>query len=243
MRIPRVYTSQALVIDGEINLEHDASHHLSQVLRVRRGDRIKLFNGNGEEYSAKISGFTKKSIAVNIEGLVATEPTYPLEINLLIGISRGERMDYALQKAVELGVASIHPIFTERCMVKLDRKRLKQRLEHWGKLLINACEQSGRCRLPKLLVPCALSEALMNIPDGTRLLLHHLNEQTLRDLEKPQGALTILVGPEGGLSEVERTLAVQRGFTAIRLGPRIMRTETAPLAAIAAIQTLWGDFR
>lgn len=152
-------------------------------------------------------------------------------------------MDYALQKAVELGVSNIHPIFTERCMVKLEGKRLKHRLEHWEKLLINACEQSGRCRLPKLLTPSALSPALINMPDGACLLLHHLSEQTLMDLEKPQGELTILVGPEGGLSPAERKLAMQSGFTAIRLGPRIMRTETAPLAAIAAIQTLWGDFR
>ena len=243
MRIPRVYTEQALATGCEINLETDSSHHLSQVLRLRTGDSVNLFNGNGEEYSAKIADSTKKSVVVKVDALLSIEPAYPLEINLVLGISRGERMDYALQKSVELGVSHIHPIFTERCMVKLDGKRLKHRLEHWQKLLINACEQSGRCRLPKLLSPSALASALVNIPAGTSLLLHHQSKQTLLDLDKPQGKLTILVGPEGGLSLEEREFAVQRGFTAVRLGPRIMRTETAPLAAIAAIQTLWGDFR
>ncbi|MEN8178195.1 MAG: 16S rRNA (uracil(1498)-N(3))-methyltransferase [Pseudomonadota bacterium] len=243
MRIPRVYTDQALASNCEVNLEISSSHHLSRVIRLRTGDSLKLFNGNGEEYSGTITGSTKKNISVDVEMLLRTEPVAPLAINLLIGISRGERMDYALQKAVELGVSNISPIFTTRCMVKLTGKRLQQRMQHWRNILINACEQSGRCRLPDLSVPCALSEALMKFPDGTSLLLHHLSEQTLWELETPQGMLTILVGPEGGLSDEEREFAIHRGFIAVRLGPRIMRTETAPLAAIAAIQTLWGDFR
>lgn len=242
MRIPRVYTDQALSAKSLIILESGASHHLSHVLRLKTGDSIKLFNGTGEEYSAKIAQLTKKNTSLEIETLLGTEPAGPLKISLTIGISRGERMDYALQKAVELGVTEFHPIFTKRSMVKLNGKRLEQRMQHWRGLLINACEQSGRCRLPNLKIPCSLAAALDNIPEGHAVLLHHLSEQTLSDLAKPQGAVTILVGPEGGLAEEERKLAVQRGFTPIRLGPRIMRTETAPVAAIAAIQTLWGDF-
>ncbi|MDJ0805229.1 MAG: 16S rRNA (uracil(1498)-N(3))-methyltransferase [Gammaproteobacteria bacterium] len=243
MRVPRIYTDQALSIDRSISLEIGASHHLSRVIRLKPGDAIKLFNGNGEEYAGKISSSHKHGLCVDIDKRLRKEPAALLAIDLLIGISRGERMDYALQKAVELGVSNLRPVFTKRCMVKLEGKRLQQRMDHWRNILINACEQSGRCRVPELRPAINLPESLAHVSRSTGLLLHHLSDKTLWDLHRPQDALAILVGPEGGLADEERRLAIQSGFTAVRLGPRIMRTETAPLAAIAAIQALWGDFR
>ena len=243
MRIPRIYTAQSLSADSIVNLEVAPSHHLSRVIRLQCGDPIRLFNGNGEEYAGKIAVCAKQNLTVNIETLSRTEPLPSLRINLYLGISRGERMDYAMQKAVELGVSSIRPLFTKRCMVKLEGKRQRQRMEHWQNILINACEQSGRCRIPMLDKPTSLTEAMKTVPEGTSLVLHHRSEHTLRDLDARQGEITILVGPEGGLSDEEREFAVQEGFITVRLGPRILRTETAPLAAIAAMQVLWGDFR
>jgi 16S rRNA (uracil1498-N3)-methyltransferase len=239
----RVYTNQPLTNDSQIVLEQSASHHLSQVLRLKREDSVKLFNGNGNEFSGKITQLTKRSVAIELGALLRTEPEAPIDVHLLIGISRAERMDYALQKSVELGVAEIQPIFTQRCMVKLTGKRIDQRMAHWNKIVINACEQSGRCRLPKLQQPCWLRESLGNIPSCSALILHPFSDKSLMNIDPPDGAVSILVGPEGGLTEEESTLAKQSGCTPVRLGPRVLRTETAPLAAIAAIQMLWGDFR
>jgi 16S rRNA (uracil1498-N3)-methyltransferase len=163
-------------------------------------------------------------------------------IHLMLGISRGERMDFAMQKATELGVSRIAPIFSERCVVKLNEKKSISRHTHWRRIVINACEQSGRCRIPVIDKPAAYGNALNHIKSGTAILLDHRSQFTLPQIDPPQSGLTILIGPEGGLTSNERQLAIQKGFLGIRLGPRIMRTETAPLAAIAAVQTLWGDF-
>jgi 16S rRNA (uracil1498-N3)-methyltransferase len=241
MRIQRVYTDQPLEAGAEITLEEDSSHHLHHVLRLQAGDNIQLFN-DGKEYAAMLGQIGKHGTTAMLRKLVFEEPEPKLKIHLLIGISRGERMDFALQKATELGVNRITPVFTKRCVVKLNEKKQASRMAHWGKIIINACEQSGRCRLPLLDPPLEVGAAVMKHSGGAPLLLDHRSNKTLHDLKKPKTNITILVGPEGGLSSDERKLARTQEFTGIRLGPRVMRTETAPLAAIAAIQTLWGDF-
>lgn len=243
MRIPRIYTDQPLTSHSRIALEPEPSRHLAQVLRLSIGAQLHLFNGTGEEYAASIAELGNKQVLVDTAQRVRNESSPTLRIHLMLGISRGERMEYALQKAVELGVSELQPLFTERCMVKLTGKRLTQRLAHWRSLIVNACEQSGRCRIPALFDPLPLAAALRSDRPGVSLLLDPRSRQTLLDLPKPAMTVTLLVGPEGGLSDTERALATGHGFIGISLGPRILRTETAPLAAIAALQTLWGDFR
>jgi 16S rRNA (uracil1498-N3)-methyltransferase len=173
------------------------------------------------------------------------EPAPALHVTLGLGITKGERMDFALQKAVELGAATLAPLFTERTVVKLRDDRLDKRHAHWHGVIVAACEQSGRRRLPQLAPAQRLAAWLNALPaDHNGLLLHHRAEHALSALPPPPVArVTLLVGPEGGLAPDERAAALGRGFAAVRLGPRVMRAETAPLAALAALQTLWGDFR
>lgn len=242
MSLSRVFTRQTLEAGAEIELEAEASHHLGQVLRMQPGGEVLLFDGSGREYAAVLLQLRKHQVSVRLIQLTRFEEPPALRIHLFLGISRGERMEFALQKAVELGVSAIQPVFTKRCMVKLSGDRLEGRMEHWRKIIGSACEQSGRCLLPELAVPLPLADALGTRTPGSALLLDPYSTQRLADLTRPTGAVILLVGPEGGLSDEERELALNQGFTGVRLGPRILRTETAPLAAIAAIQTLWGDF-
>ncbi|MBL3601582.1 MAG: 16S rRNA (uracil(1498)-N(3))-methyltransferase [gamma proteobacterium endosymbiont of Lamellibrachia anaximandri] len=242
MRIPRIFTHQDLADTGSVTLEKEPSHHLSQVLRLKPGGDLVLFNGNGNEYAARLLTCQKNAVEAELTHCLRHEPPPPLHIYLTIGISRGERMDFALQKSVELGVAEIQPVFSERCVVKLDDKRLVRRMDHWQKIIIGACEQSGRCHIPILHKPVGYSSAIENSSAGLRLLLDHRSDLTLTDFPAPNEGVQILVGPEGGLSNAEREIAKEKEFTGIRLGPRVLRTETAPLAAISAMQILWGDF-
>jgi 16S rRNA (uracil1498-N3)-methyltransferase len=206
------------------------------------GDLITLFNGSGAEYQGNITQISNRQVSVRIGALSRTESESPLEISLLIGISRGERFDYALQKSVELGVSRLYPLFTQRCMVKLTAKRQSQRMLHWHKIVQNACEQSGRCRLPHLEEPKPFATLLDSELPGCLLLLDPDGSSRLSDITPSDSKISLLVGPEGGLTQAESEMAGNRGFSAVSLGPRILRTETAPLAAMAAIQTLWGDF-
>lgn len=243
MRIPRIYTTQNLRDHIHLTLEAEPSRHLYQVLRLKPGAPLYLFDGSGRDFAASISRSGKAGVEVSVQTGGAPEPPPPLVIRLLQGISKGERMDYVLQKAVELGVEELVPLFTEHTVVKLDQARTARRLEHWQRILIGACEQSGRSRLPRLEPPQALDRQLEREPAGLRLVLDAAATTSLAALAPPRPLVTLLVGPEGGLSEREIQNAQAAGFTPVRLGPRILRTETAPLAAIAAIQTLWGDFR
>ena len=243
MRTTRIFTAQPLCEHGRFELEPEPSHHLLQVLRLGPGATLQLFDGSGGEYDACITDISKKQVIVEVQDLLRQEPAAHLPICLMLGISRGERMEFALQKAVELGVSKIEPLFTERCQVKLSGQRLAQRMTHWRRLIINACEQSGRCRIPELAEPASLAAGLQRQRPGISLLLDPRSDKSLPELPEPQGSVTLLVGPEGGLSETERSEALRQKFIGVRLGPRILRTETAPLAAIAALQTLWGDFR
>lgn len=239
MRTHRVYADLALPAGSEITLPPGPSRHLLQVLRLRQGDELVVFNGDGRDVPATVSGVRKEAARVTLGSPGPEEPPLALPLHLGLGISKGERMDFAIQKAVELGVAAITPLFTERCVVKLDAARLEKRLAHWHGVLVGACEQCGRRRLPPLHAATALHDWLAQAGPG--LLLDHRAEQGLTDLPRPGAGLSLLVGPEGGLGETERTAAGAAGLTGVRLGPRIMRTETAPLAAIAAMQVLWGD--
>ena len=242
MRTPRVYVDVALEAGSERSRPAAVAEHLARVLRVGPGDAVVLFNGDGRDFAGRLLAVGRRDTRVLVEDAGEPEPDPPLRLQLAIGISRGERMDFAVQKAVELGVTSIQPLFTERSVVRLDAERGARRHAHWHGVLVAACEQSGRRRLPALCPAARLADWLRTA-DGTRLLLDPLADRSLVDLPAPTAALTLLAGPEGGLSPEERDGAARAGFAGVRLGPRILRTETAPLAALAAIQVLWGDLR
>ncbi len=242
MRTPRVYVDVALAAGAELRLPAAAAAHLARVLRLGPGDPVILFNGDGRDYAGRLLAADRRETRALVESAGVPEPEPPLHLHLAIGISRGERMDFVIQKAVELGVASIRPLFTERSVVRLDAERGQRRHAHWRGVLVAACEQSGRRRLPALHSAVPITGWLPGI-EGAGLLLDPQAERSLRDLPVPTADITLLVGPEGGLSAAERQQAARSGFTGVRLGPRLLRTETAPLAALAAMQTLWGDLR
>ncbi len=243
MRTPRIYTDQPLVTGSQAVLGPQETRHLVQVLRLKKGAEITLFNGDGHDYPALLEVCSKKQAVAEVLSKSQQESPPPLAIHLGIGVSRGERMDFALQKSVELGVSTITPLFTERSVVQLQGERLQKRIQHWRQVVISACEQSGRKRLPDVHEPAALDRWIQTEDNTYALLLDHRSTSSMSDLDPPADKVRLLIGPEGGLSEEERGQARSSGFRGVRLGPRVMRTETAPLAAIAAIQTLWGDFR
>ncbi|OAI49100.1 hypothetical protein AYO45_03445 [Gammaproteobacteria bacterium SCGC AG-212-F23] len=239
----RIFQAQSLAVNSEIQLDERAYHYLARVLRATVGDTLVLFNGEGGEYLAKISYLDKKKINVFIENFSARECESPLNLHLAQGISRGEKMDFTIQKAVELGVKKITPLFTERCNVKLDDSRSEKRKEHWQSIIISACEQCGRNQLPEILPPISLEKWLTTITSVTGLVLAPEAKQKLSDVviatDKP---VVLLIGPEGGLTAEEIALVEKNNFSAVHLGPRILRTESAGLAAIAVLQSLVGDF-
>ena len=246
MRTIRIYTPQKLEAGSSITLEQSASQHLIQVLRLKPGHNFSLFNGNGFDFSATLIDSNKRACKAQIHHPGDEEATDGLRITLALGISKGDRMDFAIQKSIELGVSTIVPLNTQHSVVRLDKGRQQKKLDHWNKMAINACEQSGRRRLAEIAPIQDLSEWLnSNREEALRLLLHTHNELPITSINKGDttNRITLLIGPEGGLSESEVQQALNLDYKPVRLGPRILRTETAPLAAIAAIQTLWGDFR
>lgn len=242
MRIPRVFTDQALASGDLADLEEGPSRHLARVLRMQPGRELVLFNGTGGEFSARIHSLDKKTVTVEVGPYEPENRESPLNLELAIGLSRGERMDWVLQKATELGVSRISPLFTERTEVKLSGERLEKKLMHWRQILISACEQCQRNRLPVLNPPGTLDSWLEQNDCHLRLVLHHRDSQSLPETQIPE-SLALLVGPEGGLSEEEIDRARAVGCRPLTLGPRVLRTETAPVAAISLVQYLWGDFR
>jgi len=242
LRQTRVYVDLPLEARQRLTLPTPAVQHLLQVLRLRPGDRLILFNGNGLDYPAEIITAQRQRVDVQTEEPGELETPLPLRIHLGIGISRGDRMDYSLQKAVELGVAAVTPLFTRRGVVQLEGARLTKRQEHWQGILIAACEQSGRRRVPRLH-PAQTLDTWVTQEHPSPLLLDHRAGLALPSLAPPGPALALLIGPEGGLTPLERERAYQALFTGVRLGPRILRTETAPLAALAVVQALWGDLK
>jgi len=243
MRIPHIYTSQVLACGKTITLEEASSRHISQVLRLQPDNKLSLFNGDGQQYNACIQRCSKQKVEAEIISVTKKSTESPIQFTLALGISKGERIDYALQKAVELGISCFVPLFTERTVVKLKGERLERRLHHWQKIAIAACEQSGRNTLPSIDTAQQFDNWIVKAKQGTQLILHPNATPSLNMLPVPDKSVLLLIGPEGGLSEKEITAAEANGFTPVRLGPRVLRTETAPIAALAAMQTLWGDFR
>lgn len=199
-----------------------------------------MFDGRGLECEAVLESVSKRESVAVLGKIIAINNESPLEITLIQGISRGERMDYALQKAVELGVTKIIPVITQRCNVQLSNGRAQKRRAHWQGVMVSACEQSGRSVLPELDEVMTLDEVITMKPQSMRLVLDPLAKQGFTSLEQ-QHAVTLLIGPEGGLDEKEIQLATEQGYQSVNFGPRILRTETATVAAIAVLQTLWGD--
>ncbi|MGD8999985.1 MAG: 16S rRNA (uracil(1498)-N(3))-methyltransferase [Granulosicoccaceae bacterium] len=240
MRISRLFIDAPLKTGQEVLLDKEQLNYVSRVLRLKPGMQVTVFNGQGGEYSGTITQLHKRSGAIEIAAFHDVDIESPLNITLVQGISRGERMDYTLQKATELGVTRIAPVFCGRTVVSLKGERLDSRLHHWRGVIRSACEQSGRNRLPQLLVPCSLEVWLANDDAEQRLLLHPGSDRSLRD--NAQAVTTsLLIGPEGGLTEAEREHAMRSGYMVCRLGPRILRTETAALAALACLQLMRGD--
>jgi len=246
MRIPRLFQDTYLSVGDNVVLDAQAAVHITRVLRLKPGDTVIVFNGRGGEYHGRIVAQEKRSTHIFLEQFVVQDVESPLNITLAQGVSRGERMDYTVQKAVELGVTRIVPLLTERTGVNLKGDRRQRRHEHWQGIISGACEQSGRNRLPELKAVETLERFLVRCAEAgpaTRLVLHHRSQRTLAQLPVPDGEVVLLVGPEGGLSAGEIELAQEIGFSSIRFGPRIMRTETAAVAALAVLQAQWGDFK
>ena len=240
--MPRFYVDFALSPDSVVELPDNVVRHLN-VLRVKNTEEIVLFNGNGKAYPALPEVLEKRRASVRILREEATDNESPLNITLVQAVSTAERMDFTLQKSVELGVAEIRPVISERCVVRLSGERAEKRVARWQEIVVSACEQSGRNIVPKVLPLTTYAQALQQLPQETTKLLMSLNRaQKLSDIRLQSGKVVFMVGPEGGWTEKEEQQAFDAGFQSVTLGKRVLRTETASLAAIAAMQTLWGDF-
>jgi 16S rRNA (uracil1498-N3)-methyltransferase len=242
MRTSRIYVDMPLQAGCVLSLPAEAAHHLVVVLRAKVGQPVTLFNNTGIEAQCEITRADKKQLEVRVDALDRVERESPLRIHLAIGISRGERMDFVLQKSTELGVHSITPLFCERTEVKLAEDRLQKKVGQWQKIIIGACEQSGRAILPVLHAPTSMDLCLKEDASAQRFVLHHRSDNTLAQQQEKPVSVLLLVGPEGGLSDSEICQAQQAGCEALTLGSRVLRTETAPLAALSVLQYRWGDF-
>ncbi|QXI28174.1 16S rRNA (uracil(1498)-N(3))-methyltransferase [Pseudomonas vanderleydeniana] len=239
MRLSRFFIDAPLSL-GEHALPEAQAHYIGRVLRMAEGDALQVFDGSGNEFLGTLLEVGKKHVRVQLTESFAGQPDSPLHIHLGQGLSRGERMDWAIQKATELGVSEITPIVSERCEVRLKDERADKRLAHWRQIAISACEQCGRSTLPVIHPPLSLGEWLKQADAELKLVLHPVAEP-LTSHPKP-ASLAFLIGPEGGLSDAEVEQAAKAGYLPARLGPRVLRTETAPVVALAVAQQLWGDF-
>jgi len=240
MRSHRFYTPINLAIDATMELPPEAAHHCTQVLRYKVDDPLTLFNGDGFNYSATISEINKKQCSVKISEKKNPKNESPLKIHLLQGIARGDKMEFIIQKAVELGVTEITPVFTQRSNVRLDEKRLEKKRLHWNKTIISACEQSGRAIIPKLNMAVPLNQ--IKKLDFASIYLEPEATKCFSSLE-PAGQVNIVIGPEGGFSDDDLSHLNRIGFDGVRIGPRILRTETAGLSAVSILQSHFGDLR
>jgi 16S rRNA (uracil1498-N3)-methyltransferase len=237
--VPRFFAPVQLSLGAEIELPQRVARHCA-VLRMRRGDAVILFNGEGGEFSAELTRVSRGDARACVISRQTPERESPLAIALAQCVSSGDRMDTTLQKSTELGVSRIVPIASERSVIRLSSDRADRRVAHWRNVVIAACEQCGRNRVPEVTAITEFAAFLSRAGDGLRLLLAPDSDRDLKQLEPP-GSVTLLIGPEGGLAPEERQRAEKRGFVPVRFGPRVLRTETAPLATIAAMQALWGD--
>lgn len=244
MRLTRVYIPGPLRAGATARLGEAAAAHVSRVLRLRAGDPLTLFNGDGRDYAGTVSTLRGDQVEVEVASSTTGLPDSPLELTLAQGVARGERMDLVIQKATELGVSRIVPLLTERSVVRLDGDQAGRKLDHWRAVAVAACEQCGRSRLPVIDRPGTLEEWLA-APDAPacRVLLAPAAPQPLRAVAPPSSAVAVLIGPEGGLTDAERASAIAAGYEPRSLGPRILRTETAALVALAVLQSSAGDLR
>lgn len=242
MRIPRIFVPDALASDTETTLPDQAAHHVRNVLRLQIGAELILFNGRGGEYEARLSTVAKRNLTVTVGAHRARSCESNLIIEIGLGIAKGDRMDYAIQKATELGVNRITPLATERSVVALSGERSEKKWDHWHAVIVSACEQSGRNDLPQLGKPQGLTEWCDRVEAQTKFVLSPTATVSFRQHKAPIGSVALAIGPEGGLSDTEVAQTQRFGFTPTQLGPRILRVETATVAAIGALQTLWGDF-
>jgi 16S rRNA (uracil1498-N3)-methyltransferase len=242
MSDPRVFVDIELKEGDALALPPEAYHHLVVVLRRVRDDHVILFNGRGGEYDVTIESLAKKSVTVRVREFRNVQRESPVAITLAQAISKGERMDYTIQKAVELGVTAIQPLVTDHVVVRLSEERWQRKLEHWQSIAVAACEQSGRTRVPKIAPVLDLRDWLNICPADALKLTLAPSGSTLKGKVKHAGQpVALLVGPEGGLSDMEVNLSDISGFTSLSLGPRVLRTETAGMVAIAMVQSMWGD--
>jgi len=241
MRKTRVFVQAVLTIGEVARLEGEAAHHLGRVLKLRQGDIVQAFNGNGGYFESEIVGVEKRSMLIRPGRFINDDRESALDLTLAQGISRGRHMDYTIQKAVELGIRKIVPLVTEFSNVKLEADRARNRIDHWQKVIINACEQSGRSVFPRMTEPAALTEWVRTDTSSEKLVLHPDADRTISTIKAENPTITLLCGPEGGLSAAELDLARTRGYQVVSLGPRVLRTETAAVAAIVQCQSRWGD--
>ncbi|MFS2261221.1 16S rRNA (uracil(1498)-N(3))-methyltransferase [Vibrio vulnificus] len=241
MRIPRIYHPETIQLLGVIALSDDAAGHIGRVLRMKEGQEVLLFDGSGAEFPAVISEVGKKSVMVELSERVERSSESPLDLHLGQVISRGEKMEFTIQKSVELGVNTITPLISDRCGVKLDEKRFEKKLAQWQKIAISACEQCGRNTIPEIRPIMSLEAWCAEEYDGLKLNLHPRAKYSINTLPEPVTKVRLLIGPEGGLSSEEIDMTQQYQFEETLLGPRVLRTETAALTAITALQVRFGD--
>jgi len=244
MRIPRLYLSSPLAINSKVELEQSITRHVVAVLRLKPGHPVILFNGQGGEYKAELITAEKRKAVVQILEFNPVERESSLDLHLALGISKGDRMDYAIQKAVEAGTNQFTPLLTEHCSFSLNPERIQKRLTHWQSVIQSACEQSGRNKIPGINPVLNFNDFCHLNLQELKLILDPTASNTLSSIKtlNPAGC-TLCIGPEGGLSKSEIQLAVETGFKSIRMGTRILRTETAAIVSVTALQVLWGDLQ
>jgi len=239
---PRLHVAAPLIPGASLELPEDAARHAVQVLRLRLGEALVLFNGQGGEFAGRIASITKKSVTVAVGAFAAAEREPPIELRLVQGLSSGERMDLTVQKSVELGVHSIQPVEAEKSVVRLSGERAESRRSHWQRVAIAACEQCGRNRIPEILPILPLARYVAPVEGVKLVLAPDAKDRLARALGGRPTSIVIAVGPESGFSEAEERSLVAGGFRPVTLGPRILRTESAAPAALAVINALAGDF-
>ncbi|MCG9728319.1 16S rRNA (uracil(1498)-N(3))-methyltransferase [Shewanella sp. Isolate13] len=241
MRVPRIYQESSLAIGQSVALDDEAAGHVGRVLRMSAGEQVSLFNGDGNDYLAEIVSASKKNVEVKVLTCEANDSESPLNLHLGQVISRGDRMDFTIQKSVELGVNTITPLFSERCGVKLSGERLEKKIQQWQKIVISACEQSGRSVVPVVRPAMQLADWCAEASDAVKLNLHPRASHGVNGLTLPNNRVRLVIGPEGGLSAPEIAMTEEHQFTDVLLGPRVLRTETAALTTISALQLKFGD--
>ena len=243
MRNPRLFTDQPLTPGNQVVLKGNVAQHLSRALRARAGDQIALFNGDGQEFAATVLTASKREASVDIGEAATPQTESPVYTTLGLCLSKGDRFDWAIQKATELGMGAVTPLYSERVDFSMPPDRIKKRVAHWRQIAISACEQCGRVRIPAVSSPQPLEQWVQSVAAEQKWVLHCDNHGATRSgasKEAPADA-ALLIGPEGGLTDQEVARACENSFGVLRLGPRVLRTETAPVVALSALSVCWGE--